>query len=159
MAELPGQMDILQAILDELSGEPTAARAIKVIGDAQALGWTLNPAASFMVRLTREDGLPFFARWDFSVSESGKRSWRFHGARAANGQPLAFNDIKAYLNDPRVIEPEMPDEMCEAAEYDNPDQTIKGALGAVAAISKPDPAYINGPPARPALADWGAIFS
>lgn len=150
MAELKGQLDLLDAIRDELEGDNTPARAIKILEYARELGWTENPFASFTIRLTREDGLPFFATWHLVMAESGKLSYRFAGARAMNGQALAFGDIKTYLEDPRVIFPEPPDELCEAAEYDDPGQTIQGALGAVAPLSKPDPAYINGPPAKPA---------
>jgi hypothetical protein len=152
MPELKGQMDLLDAIQDELGGEPSPARALKILDEARELGWTENPFSSFVVRLTREDAKPFYARWDLSVSASGKKSWRFHGARAANGQPLAFADIKTYLNDPRVIEPEMPDDLCEAAGVEDPEQTEAGALEALRPVlpqaSAPIPA-----------ADWGALLS
>jgi hypothetical protein len=149
MAELKGQMDIFDVLTDELSGEPTPARAISILETAKELGWTENAHSSFVIRLTRGDGLPFYARWDMNHNpETGKRSWRFAGARAINGQPLAYGDIKAYLEDPRLIYPEPPDELCEAAEHDNPDQTEAGALEALRPIAKP---------AIPAT-DWGALL-
>lgn len=149
MTELEGQISIFDAIGDELEGEPTPSRAIKILDEARELGWTENPACSFVVRLTREDALPFFARWDMAHNpETGKRSWRFQGARAINGQPLNFNDIKLYLNDPNLIYPEPPDEAAEAAEFENPDQTDEQALEALKPIAKPDPA----------LTDWGALL-
>lgn len=156
MAELEGQLSLLDAIKDELEGEPTAARAIKILDQARELGWTDNPFASFTVRLTRDDGLPFFATWHMSHNpETAKRSWRFAGARASNGQALAYNDIKTYLNDPRVIEPEMPDELAEAAEHENPDQTEADALEALRPLT---PGF--GIPAPPTWAptDWSALL-
>jgi hypothetical protein len=160
MPELEGQLSILDAIRDELDGEPSPARALKVLDEAGELGWEVG-ACSFVIRLNRDDALPWFARWDLSVSDAGKKSWKFAGARAQNGQPLAYRDLKVYLSDPDVIHPEPPDSDCEAAEFDNPDQTIRGALGAVAPISKPDPAYVNGPPrlTGPDLFDWGALLN
>jgi hypothetical protein len=158
VAELEGQTTIFDHLKDELDGEPTAARAMKMLDQAEELGWTESPFVSLVIRLTREDAIPFFARWDLAVSKEGKRSWRFQGARAANGQPLNFNDIKVYLNDPDVIHPEMP-----SIPEDDSDESVRTALGALAYISKPDPAYINGPPGRAGLkpydlADWGALL-
>ena len=150
MSELKGQMDIFDVLPDELGGEPSAARAIKILDEARELGWTENPYVSLVVRLTREDAKPFFARWDMGFSpETGKRSWRFHGAFAANGQALAFSDIKTYLNDPSVIEPEPPDELCEAAEHDNPGQTEAAALEALKPLTEPS---------IPST-DWSVLFS
>jgi len=143
-----GQMDIFDVLPDELAGEPSPARAIKILDQAKELGWTLNPFASLVIRLTRDDALPFFAKWDLSVSESGKKSWRFTGARAANGQPLAYGDIKAYLEDPRVIYPEPPDELCEAAEHENPDRTMEGAVKALAPLTGQSSSFN----------EWGEFF-
>jgi hypothetical protein len=149
MAELPGQMDIFDVLADELNGEPTPARAVSILETAKELGWRENPFCSFVVRLTRDDGLPFYARWDMGFNpETGKRSWRFQGARAINGQPLAYGDIKTYLADPSVIYPEPPDELCEAAEHDNPDQTEAGALEALKPVTEPE---------IPST-DWGALL-
>lgn len=83
-------------------------RVLKVLDAAEENGWTENPYVSLVVRLTREDAVPFFARWDL-VTNGDKRSWRFHGARAANGQALNYGDIFIYLDDPSVIYPEPPE--------------------------------------------------
>jgi hypothetical protein len=149
MPELKGQMEIFDVLADELAGEPSAARAVSILETAKDLGWTENPSCSFVIRLTRDDAKPFYARWDLGVSETGKKSWRFQGARAINGQPLAFGDIKTYLEDPSVIYPEPPDELAEAAEHEDPDQTEAGALEALKPLTTPS---IPSP-------DWGAIFS
>lgn len=150
MSELKGQLSILDAIRDELKGEPTPARAIRILDQAAELGWTENPYCSFVIRLTREDAKPFYARWDMSHNpETGKRSWRFAHAQASNGQRLAFRDIQTYLEDPRVIEPFPPDELCEAAEHDNPDQTVAAALEALRPITEP---------AIPAT-DWSVLLN
>jgi len=139
MPELPGQMDILDAIADELNGEPTPSRAVSILETAKELGWRENPFCSFVIRLTRDDALPFYARWDLSVHpETGKRSWRFAKAYASNGQALAYGDIKTYLNDPSVIYPDPPDELCEAAEHDNPGQTEAAALEALKPLTEPE---------------------
>lgn len=139
MTELKGQMSIFDALKDELDGEPTASRAIKILEEARDLGWTENPFASLVIRLTRPDAKPFFARWDLSPNpETGKRSWRFKHAWASNGQPLAFGDIKEYLADPTVIEPEMPDELAEAAEFEDPANTEAAAMEALKPILPPE---------------------
>ena len=148
MAELAGQMTIFDALEDELGGEPSAARAIKILDTALELGWTENPFASLVIRLNRPDAKPFFARWDLSHNpETGKRSWRFKHAWASNTQPLAFGDIKTYLEDPSVIEPEMPDELAEAAEHEDPGQLVEGAIEALKPLTDPAPF------------DWGAFLS
>ena len=95
MPELEGQVSIFDVLKDELDGEPTPARAIKILDEAEELGWTHNPACSFVIRLTREDALPFFARWDMAHNpETGYRSWGIQGARAVNGPPLNINNNK-----------------------------------------------------------------
>ena len=104
--------DLFDVLAGELEGEPSPARAIKVLEAAKANGWTENPYSSFVVRLTREDAEPFFARWDLSFNpETGKKSWRFAGARARNGQALNYSDIFIYLENPEVIYPEPPEEI------------------------------------------------
>ena len=149
MPELEGQVSIFDVLKDELDGEPTPARAIKILDEAEELGWTHNPACSFVIRLTREDALPFFARWDMAHNpETGKRSWRFQGARAVNGQPLNFNDIKLYLQDPDLIYPEAPDSAAEAAGHEDPDNTEAQALEALKPIAKPEPGFT----------DWGSLL-
>ena len=149
MAELKGQMDIFDVLPGEIEGEPSAARVIKLLDEAKELGWTENPFVSLVVRLTRDDAKPFYARWEMGFNpETGKRSWRFAKAFASNTQPLAFGDIKTYLEDPSVIFPEPPDELCEAAEHDNPDQTMAGALEALKPITQPS---------IPA-SDWSALL-
>lgn len=147
--------DLIEAVKDELSGEPSPARAIKLLDTAAELGWTENPAASFVIRLTHPEGRPFFARWDLSVQESGKRSWRFQGARANNGQPLNYNDVKLYLQDPTVIEPDPP-----TSPEDDTDEAVRTALGSLDPLG---PTAV--PPGRepvkaaaPAAADWGALL-
>lgn len=157
MTELKGQLSILDAIKDELEGEPSAARAIKILDEAAELGWAENPFASLVIRLTREDALPFYARWDMSCNpETGKRRWRFAGARAINGQPLAYGDIKTYLEDPSVIYPEPPSD-----PEDDTEESVKTALGALKILTEPDPAYKDGPPAPAGIPplDWGALLS
>lgn len=157
MPELKGQTTIFDHLRDELDGEPSAARAMKILDQAAELGWTENPFVSLVIRLTREDALPFYARWDLSVTSEGKRSWRFQGARAANGQALNYNDIKIYLQDPDVIQPDMP-----SIPEDDSDESVRDALGALKYLSEPDPAYVNGPPQRaaaePMFPDWGAML-
>jgi hypothetical protein len=157
-------MDIFDVLPGELEGEPSAARALKVLAKAKELGWTENPACSLVLRLTREDALPFYARWDLAFDpESGKKSWRFQGARAVNGQPLNYNDISTYLENPDVIYPEPP-----SIPEDDTDESVRTALGALKILTEPDPAYINGPPgghpiplAPPSIpqADWGALLA
>lgn len=96
---------------DELGGELIALppRVRKVLDAAYEQGWMDNAYTSIVVRLTREDAKPFFASWHWIEVAPGKRAWRFHGARAANGQQLNYNDIFEYLEDPTVIEPEPPE--------------------------------------------------
>lgn len=148
MAELKGQMTIYDALEDELGGEPSAARAISILKTAEKLGWTENPYASLVIRLTRSDALPFYARWDLSFDpKTAKRSWRFAHAQAANGQKLAYVDIGTYLNDPRVIYPDPPDELAEAAEHEDPGQTMEAAVAALRPLTEPAPV------------DWGAFLS
>ena len=112
MSEIEGQSPLFSmpdVVAGEVAGEPSPARAIKVLDTAKAKGWTENPFCSLVLRLTRADAIPFFARWDLSFNaDTGKKSWRFTEARAANGQPLNYNDIFIYLDDPRVIYPEPP---------------------------------------------------
>lgn len=146
---------LIDALKDEIEmGEPTAARAMKILDQAGELGWTENPVVSLVLRLTRDDALPFFARWDLTVTNEGKRSWRFQGARAQNGQPLAFNDIKVYLADPDVIHPEPP-----TNPEDDSDESFRTALGSLDPLG---PTAYPEPKAAPAAvkADgWGALLS
>ena len=158
---------LTEALKDELDGEPTASRALKILDLAEELGWTENPACSFVIRLTRDDAVPFFARWDLSYDEvKAKRSWRFAGARAANGQALNFNDIKVYLQDPDVIHPEPP-----TGPEDDSEESFRTALGALSPLGPtyhPEP--VTGPhgptglyaiplaPASPPPADWGVLL-
>lgn len=157
---------LTEALAAELDGEPTASRALKLLDYAYEQGWELNPNASFVMRLTRDDALPFFIRYDLYFSlETHERKWKFAGAMAQNGQKLNYNDIKKYLNDPDVIYPEPPDEECEGAQHDDPENTVRDALGHLRSahmIGQADPAYINGPPSRPVLepgfTDWSALL-
>lgn len=86
----------------------------KVLKDAEAEGWAIGPTGVTMVaRLNRKNTLPFYVRWDLK-RDGDKLSWRFHGARAVNGQRLNFTDIGIYLKDPSVIYPEPPEgENCD----------------------------------------------
>lgn len=102
--------DVFDTFAREVISQPTNARGLKVLAQAKELGWQENPYVSMVLRLTKEGAEPFFARWDLGVTASGKPSWRFQGARAANGQPLAYNDIAVYLQDPDVIHPEPPED-------------------------------------------------
>lgn len=152
---MPDPKTLLDAAMDELAGEPTPSRAISVLETARELGWRENPACSFVVRLTRDDALPFFARWDLKVNpETGKRSWGFAGARAQNGQPLAYRDIKTYLEDPAVIYPEPP-----TSPEDDTDESFRTALGSLDPLG---PTAYPEPKAAPAAvkADgWGALLA
>jgi hypothetical protein len=154
MSELKGQTTIFDHLKDELDGEPTASRALKLLDYAYEQGWELNPNASFVMRLTRDDALPFFIRYDLAFNvETGKRSWRFAGARAQNGQPLNYNDIKIYLEDPDVIHPEPP-----TSPEDDSDEAFRTALGSLDPLG---PTAV--PPAKnkpePGFTDWGALLS
>lgn len=94
----------------EVLDEELPSRIRKVLDKANDEGWWENPYVSLVLRLTKEEpALPFFARWDLHSDPSGKRSWRFHGARASNGQALNYSDIFVYLEDPSVIYPEPPE--------------------------------------------------
>lgn len=150
---IKGQMTIFNVLPGELEGEPSAARALKVLAKAEEEGWTLNPVCSLVLRLTREDALPFFARWDLTVApETGKKSWRFQGARAMNGQPLNYNDISVYLEDPSVIYPEPP-----TTPEDDTDEVFRTALGSLDPLGP-----TAGLPVKPASipsTDWGSLLS
>jgi hypothetical protein len=141
--QIKGQMSFLDGIDAEL-GDPSAKRAFAILELAGELGWTESPFASFTVRLTHPDGLPFYATWHWSLNpETGKRSYRFAGAFAKNGQPLAYADIKTYLQDPSVIFPEPP-----ALAEDDSDEAVAEALGNLAPL--------NPRPVIPA-ADWSVL--
>jgi hypothetical protein len=152
MAELKGQLDIFDVLPGELEGEPSAARALKVLAKAKEEGWTENPHCSLVLRLTRGDALPFFARWDLSFDpETGKKSWRFQGARAQNGQPLNYNDIAIYLEDPDVIYPDPP-----TGPEDDTDEVFRTALGSL------DPLGPTASPlarSKPEFTGWAALLS
>lgn len=96
--------------LSEALESPLPPTVVRVLDKAEELGWFQNSHTSLVVRLSRDDALPFFARWDMVVSPEGKRSWRFVHAWAKNAQPLSYNDIMIYLDDPSVIYPEPPGE-------------------------------------------------
>lgn len=148
--------DLIEALKDELDGEPSASRALKILDTAEELGWAQNPACSFVIRLTRDDALPFFARWDLSVNtDTGKKSWRFQGARAQNGQALNYNDVLTYLNDPDVIHPEPP-----TSPEDDSDEAFRTALGALDPLGPTASPPVKGKPRpEPGFADWGALLS
>lgn len=99
-----------------------SARVRKVLETAEEHGWHENPTVSVVVRLAKpEDKLarPFFMSWHLSRTPEGKRSWRFAGARASNGQPLGYNDCLVYLQDPAVIYPVNPDENASTETEDS----------------------------------------
>ena len=151
MAELKGQLDILDAIKDELEN-PSASRAFGILDMAKEYGWTENPFTSLVIRLTHPDGRPFFARWDLSITEAGKRSWRFQGARAVNGQALNYNDVKLYLQDPTVIEPEPP-----TSPEDDTDEVFRTALGSLDPLGPTASPPVRGKP-EPGFHDWGVLL-
>ncbi len=120
--------------LSDLAVQATEAvppRVAKVLDLAAGHGWEVNPrtpGATLVIRLDRPcdrreheslkdwqargAALPFYVRWDMVTDKtSGRRSWRFQGARAANGQALAWGDIATYLASPEVIHPEEPPEV------------------------------------------------
>lgn len=102
--------DVPQAI-EALEG-PIPPAVQKVLDAADEHGWSLNPDITLVVRLTKADPLaiPFFMRWNLvGRTAKGKLSWRFHGARASNGQPLTLDDALLYMKDPSVIYPEPPE--------------------------------------------------
>lgn len=101
---------LFDVTVKESLSAPSAANAIKLLAKAKELGWHENPFTSLVVRLSKDDAEPFFIRWDLAVGSSGKPSWRFAGARAANGQPLNYRDAVLYLEDPSIIYPEPPEE-------------------------------------------------
>jgi hypothetical protein len=154
VSELKGQVDIFQVLAEETEGEPSPARALKILAKAKEEGWTENPHCSLVLRLTREDAIPFYARWDLSFDpETGKKSWRFQGARAMNGQALNYNDISVYLEDPSVIYPEPP-----SIPEDDSEESFRTALGSLDPLG---PTYHSEPVTAPAgipAADWGAIL-
>lgn len=95
----------------ETAINPNLYRVLEV---ADEQGWSFNPCLSVVLRLAKpEDQLarPFFMRWDLAGRTSkGKPSWRFAGARAANGQALTIADALIYLTDTSVIYPEPPEQ-------------------------------------------------
>jgi hypothetical protein len=102
--------------LDQVVLGPLPPRVVKLLKSAVDNGWEANaPGITFRVRLTKPDddlALPFFIGWDLYLNpETAKWSWRFSGARAKNGQPMNFNDVFTYLEDPSVIYPEPPEEL------------------------------------------------
>lgn len=101
--------ELFDLTVKEVISDPTAAKAIKLLAKAREEGWHENPFTSLVIRLGKDGAVPFFIRWDLGVGTGGKPSWRFAGARAANGQQLNYNDALLYLEDQTVILPEDPD--------------------------------------------------
>ena len=88
------------------------SRLLGLLRDAQDKGWQLGKTGCTTVMRVWNpiyEALPFYVRWDLTIAKDGKASWRFHSARAQNGQRLNWNDIKTYLSDPSVIYPEPPE--------------------------------------------------
>jgi hypothetical protein len=100
--------DLIEAVAAEVQGEASAARAVKILQQALAAGWTENPYASLVLRLKHPDGVPMFARWNLVISDKGKPSWRFYGARASNGQAMTLNDVALVIEHPELVFPEPP---------------------------------------------------
>jgi hypothetical protein len=107
---LPEPLEVIAAELEE---GPTG-KALKVLELAKEHGWYENPHHSFVIRFTRDDAQPIFARWDVGVTATGRISYRFQGARAMNGQPMNYNDLLIALEDPEVLYPEPPGEEGES---------------------------------------------
>lgn len=107
---MPNNTDVTMAAEAIVSPPPRAVE--KILDAAIQHGWTENPAITLVVRLSRpqdELALPFFMRWDLvGRTPTRKLSWRFQGARAANGQPLTVDDALLYMQDPSVIYPSDP---------------------------------------------------
>ena len=115
---MANNMDVTRAALNE----PVPPAVQKILDAAVEHGWSENPCVSLVVRLAklgdkavkRGESLakPFFMTWELAgeTEKTHKRSWRFTGARAANGQPLSSDDCLIYLQDPSVIYPTDPNE-------------------------------------------------
>jgi hypothetical protein len=101
--------DLIETVAAEVDGEPTAAKAVKLLRAAAENGWTENPYCSLVLRLQHPDGLPMFVRWNFVLSDGGKPSWRFAGARASNGQAMTLSDVAMVIEHPELIFPEPPE--------------------------------------------------
>jgi hypothetical protein len=101
--------ELIEAVAAEVEGEPSAARAVKLLKAALENGWTENPYCSLVLRLQHPDGLPMFVRWNLVVSDTGKPSWRFAGARASNGQPMNLSDVALVIETPELVLPEPPE--------------------------------------------------
>lgn len=102
--------ELFDLTVKEIMGEPSAARALKLLAKAKEHGWHENPYTSLVIRLDKEGAEPFFVSWHLAEGANGKPSWRFQGGRARNLQPLGLNDALLYLEDPSVIYPEPPKE-------------------------------------------------
>lgn len=102
-------MSYTDVVPEDLDSALTS-RVRKILDTAEANGW--QPSYhSFAVRFSKPDdplARPWFARWDLHKSPDGKRSWRFAGARASNGQALGYSDVLVYIQDSSVIYPEPP---------------------------------------------------
>lgn len=113
-------MSAISAQVSEALDNPTT-RALNVIDAAETKGWTVGKV-TIAVRLSKPDdqpdaagqvAQPFFAVWELAGrTPKGRPSWRFQGARAANGQALSERDIPAYLEDPSVIWPDPEADKC-----------------------------------------------
>ena len=108
--------ELIEAVIAEVSSDPSAARAVKLLKAALENGWVENPYCSLVLRLTHPDGLPMFVRWNFVISDKGKPSWRYYGARASNGQALTLNDAFLVIENPPFIFPEPPETSEEEAQ-------------------------------------------
>ena len=109
---------LIEVVAAEVSSDPSAARAVKLLNAALANGWTENNVASLVLRLKHPDGLPMFVAWRLLVGNNGKTSWRFDGARASNGQAMTLNDAFAVVETPQLIFPEPPERKEEVKESD-----------------------------------------
>jgi len=109
----------LSELVSEALDNPTQ-RALKVIDQAEELGWTVGKV-SLCVRLSKPEdtpgprtgalALPFYATWTCDGrTPTGRLSWHFDGAAAKNLQSLSEDDIAVYLAHPEVIYPQPPEE-------------------------------------------------
>lgn len=103
--------ELITALAAEIQGDPSCAKALKVLDLALAHGWTENPRASLVLRLDHPDGEPMYVAWELFSGSNGKRSWRFLSAAARNGQSMTLNDVMAVIENPVLVYPEPPENM------------------------------------------------
>jgi hypothetical protein len=96
---------MLSELTADVLDNPTP-RALKVIKEAEAQGWTIGKI-SLRISMTKpadEMAVPLYAAWDCSGrTREGKVSWHFSSAATANLMELSEDDLITYLKDPSVI--------------------------------------------------------